>query len=94
MASGRDVNEKCCAKVFEGWKSLARNLIFGGGGQIEERFLASLGMTAPKEEEKEEKKKRKRREKEEKKKKKRKEKKKRKIGIGGAVARSPLPQSR
>jgi hypothetical protein len=52
MAGGRDVNEKCCAKVFEGWKSLARDLIFGGGGQIEERFLASFGMTAQKKEKK------------------------------------------
>jgi hypothetical protein len=48
IAGGCDVNEKCCAKVFEGWKSLARDLIFGDGRQIEERFLASLGMTAQK----------------------------------------------
>jgi hypothetical protein len=39
MAGGRDVNENCCAKVCGGWKSLALDLIFGGGGQIE-----SLGM--------------------------------------------------
>ena len=46
MAGGRDVNEKCCAKVFAGWKSPVRDLFFGGGAQIKENFLAALGMAA------------------------------------------------
>jgi hypothetical protein len=46
MASCRDVNEKCCAKFWRRWKSFVRVIYFFNAAQIEERFLASLGMTA------------------------------------------------
>jgi hypothetical protein len=38
MAGGRDVNEKCCAKVFGGWKSPTRDFDLLVAAQIEQRL--------------------------------------------------------